>query len=599
MSSYAQTELGLFTTITRSSLELNNFQSEKLDRMIQNPIYSNYYFVSVNNVAQIQQEGVVTVNLPDKNYTIQYLPKNVKYKSNLDFSYHGEINDCDDRMGYLTLIAKNGNLFGQVNIENETYEIVDLGNKKHVLFKINSNVLASKKCGDVLDSSGIKNKGSLEANLRHAGCKVRVLVMYTDAAKRVANPFDKAVLSIAQSNQAAINSDATVNFELVGVERLPNFQELPDFVLTTRDNFRGNFFVQNRRNATNADIVLLFTDGNFFDGTIGISYLDHFTEANFGYVMVEIDAANASLSFTHELAHDLGCQHENPNTVLTVPPFNGTARAHTFFTGIFGTNLRKTIMRFNGSVDPICHFSNPDVKFKGKRTGNAVANNAQQLASGSCIVAAYRPEPIPPFGVTISGPEEGNNSTLYTWCANVVTCPNVFSYKWEYSLDGFNYYLATNTSICFTSYLPYDHHVYYRVTATCSNGDIATDVYYVFNKNDKHSPRFKPCDISSIASKVNPNTNGNISFLAPDINLSTFPVPFGNELNIKYELLDEKEVILSIENIFGQRIQLINKGVQSKGIKNETVNKASFQSGFYIVKLEIDGKVLSNKIAKL
>ena len=141
-------QLSLFNNITRSEIGFTQLQSKKLDRMIANPIYLSHYFVSVNDLIMLQEDGNILVNLPDKNTDELFMGNEIRYTSSDDFVFSGDLDICDElRMGYIHLIAKEGNVFGQINIEEEIYELQDFGGYKNVLFKIDPSIYTEAECG--------------------------------------------------------------------------------------------------------------------------------------------------------------------------------------------------------------------------------------------------------------------------------------------------------------------------------------------------------------------------------------------------------------------------------------------------------------------
>lgn len=52
---FSQKESVIFNYVLRSDLQIPDTQSEKADRMIANPVYSEYYFVEINDIKEVQQ----------------------------------------------------------------------------------------------------------------------------------------------------------------------------------------------------------------------------------------------------------------------------------------------------------------------------------------------------------------------------------------------------------------------------------------------------------------------------------------------------------------------------------------------------------------
>ena len=313
----AQGDSLLFGPSTREQLGLNPVQSRQLDRMLTNPIYLDHYWVRVADFTQIQRDGSLWINLPDREGAEQFIPRRIEYRGPGEFYYYGELIPCDERMAYIQLIASDGAIFGQLNFEEAIYDLQDLGRGQNVLFKIDPAIYTEHECAT--ESSSIPpalHRPPLDRSFsrQRTSCAVRVLVLHTAAAAEICNPRNQAQLFIRQSNEIVFNSEAEVRFELAGVEELVGFEELPS-IANTRNELRDNLNAQILRDSFRADLVVLLTDGNWTIGGIvfGIAYLNDWGREEFGYAVVEADAGGGRFTFAHELAHDFGC-----NTTKTI-----------------------------------------------------------------------------------------------------------------------------------------------------------------------------------------------------------------------------------------------------------------------------------------
>mgnify|MGYP001798685520 FL=1 len=142
----AQGDSLLFGPGTREQLGLSPAQSRQLDRMLANPIYLDHYWVRVADVAQIQRDGSLWINLPDREGAEQFVPRRIEYRGPGEFYYYGELIPCDERMAYIQLIASDGAIFGQLNFEEAIYDLQDLGRGQNVLFKIDPTIYTEHEC---------------------------------------------------------------------------------------------------------------------------------------------------------------------------------------------------------------------------------------------------------------------------------------------------------------------------------------------------------------------------------------------------------------------------------------------------------------------
>lgn len=544
----------LFEYASRGEISFSQKQSQKVDRMINNPIYLSHHFVKVNNLIDVQNNGEIMVNLPDKANPEKFVTKRSKYTSPTEYEFYGDLDPCDiQRMGYVHIIAKDGNIYGQINLEDEIYDLQDFGDNRNVLFKIDQNIYTESECVTDHTNKVKSSSNKLNSTARNGdGCDVRVLVLFTNAANQIGNPQNSANLFIEQTNQSICNSEADVTFTLAGVQELVGFNESTggadggEDITATRDALQTSGNANQLRNQFEADMVVLLTDGNFFiggDQIFGVSFLSNWGDPNFAYAVVEIDAAGGRFTFGHELAHDFGCKHNNDDR--TAPAFVFDARGHNFSQGCCWPfrPTRRTVMNTLDDGSRIMHFSNPDVKFKGKRTGVIDSrDNEDQLTAEGCNISAYRTF-TPPMNVTVSGPYSGTpGGGPYTWCVNVTSCDDIADITWEYSVDGFNFFPVSGNNLCWTGNIPQDNDLSIRVTVTCSDGQTDTAWYWVTNE-DKD-----PCDpkFNEESTEVTQRNNSNVIQ-----EISIYPNPTADFINIEFNSVDTETKIVTIFNIEG------------------------------------------------
>jgi hypothetical protein len=315
----AQQRTYLFNQKSRIDLGLNSQQSDKLDTMLNNDIYLNHFFVEINSLVEIHEDGTIYVNLPDKQTDEFFVGKYIEYKDEDDFVYYGELDPCDEnRHGTILLIEKNGNVFGQINIEEDIYELQDFGGHKNVLFKIDPEIYTESECGVGDSTQHNINMNPIPLENRNSGiCNVRVLVLYTAAANAVnSDPANSATTFIEQTNQIMRNSHANVRFTLAGVELLEDFEE-ENTASDTLDELKDNEDAQQLRNDFEANMVHLLTEAEWPHGlgfAIGWSYTYNYGDPDFAYSLSNITASGGFYTFSHEIAHNFGCKHDNDDS---------------------------------------------------------------------------------------------------------------------------------------------------------------------------------------------------------------------------------------------------------------------------------------------
>lgn len=80
--------------------------------------------------------------------------------------------------------------------------------------------------------------------------------------------------------------------------------------------------------------------------------------------------------------------------------------------------------------------------------------------------------------------------------------------------------------------------------------------------------------------------------------LQLYPNPFVNESNLLYTITKESKVTIELYDINGALIKTLANEIQASGSHSITINGNNLTSGVYIVKLNIDGVVISKQIIK-
>lgn len=114
-------------------------------------------------------------------------------------------------------------------------------------------------------------------------------------------------------------------------------------------------------------------------------------------------------------------------------------------------------------------------------------------------------------------------------------------------------------------------------------------------------------DLPDLISAISPRTvtyaeepvkpSGITEASALSLSLKGFPNPFKNSVALKYELPKSGVVTISVFNEMGQLVSTIDKGFQSQGAFNESVDVTNLEAGTYLFQLNIDNKKVS--VAKL
>ncbi|MEO5803060.1 MAG: M12 family metallo-peptidase [Verrucomicrobiota bacterium] len=226
---------------------------------------------------------------------------------------------------------------------------------------------------------------------------IDVMVVYTAEARAAAGGTSamQALINLAvnESNTAYQQSLITPRIRLVYQGEI-SYSESGSFDtdLNRLTNPTDGFLdaVQGLRNTYGADLVSLWVDNSEY---CGLGWLMSSLSPSFesqGFSACNWDCATGYYSFSHEMAHNMGCAHDRDNS--------GGPGLYAYsygwrFNGTNGIQYR-TIMSYAPGTR-IQRFSNPNVSYLGGPTGVAVgqsnqSHNAQTINNTAATVANFR-----------------------------------------------------------------------------------------------------------------------------------------------------------------------------------------------------------------
>lgn len=570
----------LIEPISEAQVRFEGSQSTKYRNMSTNDMYKAVSLVRMGNLPAIQEQGILTFDIPGRRGSISAKVKSLEAVSETEYVWVGELTKGE---GTVMIIAREGRVFGHITVDKDAYEIHDLGNQTNVLVHINDAMFTGKECATVhkdLPKQGLNTSDGV-GTLNHHLAVIRILVLFTqNAANAVANINDVAFLAVQQMNTALVNSNvANVDVALAGVQALAFTESATGDIFTDVNNLSNNANAQALRNTFEADIVLLLTNGNY-GSTFGV-VADIGPNNALAYGIVEVDAASGRYTFAHEAAHLVGARHDTD-------PDPGFAHGHNFKTGIwpFQTTRRTILNSLPSGESRILHYSNPDVEYKNKDTGTGSRNNARQLVEQSPTVAAFR-DFTPPLAVNISGPVFGDNSGTYTWSSSVSNGVPPYTYRWDYSLDGFTYNLfATTPSV--TAQLPLDMDLHLRLTVTDNAGAQAVDFHTTSNNDGGNC-------IKCLADGVNAEGKTAITQDAVTEQYVIFPNPSQKDVNVHYTVATAGgDVTFAVADFSGNEVLRKTISHPESGKFVSKIDVSGLRSGQYILKIQ-SGEILETK----
>ena len=80
------------------------------------------------------------------------------------------------------------------------------------------------------------------------------------------------------------------------------------------------------------------------------------------------------------------------------------------------------------------------------------------------------------------------------------------------------------------------------------------------------------------------------------IKIRSFPNPFNHQTRITFTLNQTSDVTLDVYNILGQNVAVLANQKLTSGLHNYLWNAENMSTGVYFINLEVDGKLVTDKI---
>lgn len=571
--------------------EVENFKI----RISKRPNIARHFFVTLNPLAQSQQDGTLIIEIPEKEKPIVAQVSHVKYYSDLDYEWIGKTNE--DR-GTVIILSKEGHVSAHISTPDGIYEIFPVSDKLYCLQEIDSRSANHVGCVTNSDHSAFNEKkanpeiqadSTVHDNGKMYACQPvvnpRVLILYTAKAMALAGSTANmqllANMSISQFNSCIYNSGITSNAAVVlaGIEFL-NFVETKT-ITTDLDNLVINAVAKNLRNQYQADLVVLFTDSEYQGGdTRGKSQTVSLEDSK-SYAIVELWHTTSSKTFAHEVGHLYGCRHEDDNS--KVPSY---AKGHCIKN--LGITVDRTVMVGNNisqdaAENRLLNFSNPSISVGGKATGTSDENNALRVSESHSIISAFRPNPTPLFTAYLDGPTYVSSPGGKNYELNYSCGTGPYTFSWQYSYDGVNYTFSNITTEIFTWYFYQNQIIYIKGTVT-GNGKTATAFIAITAQMPSPYKKGTTAEMDSIHQS--------------NSDLTITPNPASDEVNISYNLLTDSTIKLEVMDESGALIKLLvtENTRQLKGLHVVSWNCKNVPAGTYLARISYGDTVEISRV---
>ena len=527
---------------------------------------SNVNVVELVNFLSCQNNGVVCINLPEVIDTVKFKVKFVESSLNGDFHWYGELlvpDTCVDgqdtvpcEYGHLVLMRQATRYTGSMMLGDSLYyHIRDVGNGKSAIILLNKDSLYNISTCKTPESTNLSGPMPDTATVaaERSSCPVKVLVLYTTLAlEQQTDILDLINQSIFETNAIFKNSEVyphQLELLLAGTAEVTEdvwVETGGDNIIRDLNLAIGDPTLQNIRAQFQADLVVILT-GDVYTIAFGAvsSFGDFITAQDSAYTIVHAGTMlDPWFTFPHEIGHLLGCRHERVSDCAQLGDDSGLPEAHGYliekkgFPPFLGPGRRflNTQMAVcnRGTGDDgglsgnrrILYFSNPDVKYAGKRTGKqGTNNNAKILRNAACRIANYDVSENPIFSLNYPDkacPDFGVNITLDMYGP----VPQPWQCTWQQSYDGFNWSVPEiNNCSAYNALMPplAGSRLYVRVTGGNINGPMLTKhIDILADVSETNCPRQ---DVNKVQKK-NMYLNSDVFVL--------YPNPAENELILGY-----------------------------------------------------------------
>ncbi len=543
--------------------------------------YENPVAVDVKSIAKsIAGDGSLSFSLPGAMQSIKARSINVDAESEETYVWMGEF---EDGMGSMTVVSDRGKVRAHISYDDEAYEIFPVDKDMHVLMKVKSKPVTGNECATPHTAGNIEtieNDGS-KSNARIIACpeRIRVLALTTPAARAADPSLNQTIaLAISQFNQARSNSQINPQANIILAEiRDTDFDENTWNIFTDRRDINITQNFQNWRDDADADLVLMFTNGNYFGGLVGVAgtlVLD----ADSAYAIVEIPEATTNYTATHEIGHLFGARHQT----CAMFPNDGCDNTAGFMHGYrysYGAawwlKRRTTMMHQNRLQHTrVLNFSNPNTSDHGTVMGTAAsehnarwigehANQVSQFELGGGVMSVY-----------FDGPNILDYDMPYGNYEAVVQCGDApYTYAWRVSPDGFNYGGVLGTGETFGHFSSFES-FYLRLTVTSDDGqqrDYSRFIWF----DDQGGYRLSEEQTEDISSNT-----------ALDMSLgNAYPNPSSDETYIPFSVQQKQAIKIELLDFNGKSLATLVEDEYEKGNHYISFNTAKLKKGLYLYQL--------------
>ena len=565
--------------------QMTEKQQHFADAWIKYEWVKSYKYITIDNKAFAS--SVLNVNLPENN-NIQVEQNELIERAGGILSWKGKFQKPE---GNADFVVNSDMITARISTFKYVYLIYPLTNGLHVLLECdNGNMPLDESISGYKQMLDQAAKKASEKETGHfdpeatkdasksvlAGdCKVRILVMYNDAAaSNMADPIGFVNSCIDITNTAYNNSGLSFNVELAVATQETYAGALNSSVDKVRFHDNGDGYLDNvfdLRTYFDADMCVLILE-NLQSGICGEAYTVANSTYNDPFCVVTRGCSVGNLSFPHELGHLYGCRHD-PYVDNGSTPY---AYGHGY---VYLPSRWRTVMAYNdlcAATSPgtgctrIPYFSNPSVSYLGNATGVGGANNNKAALEAS----------------------RANISSLETTLSD-----KVFVNSYTFTSGEQSDIIATSSVTNSTTF------AYQSGSSGTwrSGGSIIMAPGFVASSGSKFRAFTDAC------AALRPTVPTNNSIVAKqslylhneDNRIQLQPNPFVSAFTISFNSANETKAQINIFNSMGVKMKQIDKLGMIKGTNTINIDGSRFAKGVYLVEIVTDNTKTVKKAIKM
>lgn len=270
---------------------------------------------------------------------------------------------------------------GNKSVSDYYFEDVDIGRSNgHDFYQMNSHPTKS--------NSGASDKIFVDIIVLYTRRAMCAQARLHDTCKDTPNnrgPIEARIeLAVSETNTAYRFSNVKTRIRLAHMELEPDYDDTGPFarsLIRFKDKSDEHMNqIHELREEYKADLALLVIESTEM---CGLAYNYRGADSQFGFSATSRSCMTGYYSFGHELAHNMGCNHNRERT----------RKRHEYAHGYQDPKKNfRTIMSYK-CVDKKCprvnRYSNPDLSYNGEPMGTQTENNVKQLNMIASTIANW------------------------------------------------------------------------------------------------------------------------------------------------------------------------------------------------------------------